>query len=96
MTSYEKMHLHLRILLNLGEYKFSSACAPSILIIFINMMLFKEAKVPERCEEFMFSWQGELQYVLVVAAVLCIPVMLFGKPLYMQFTRKKGNQIVST
>ena len=47
------------------------------------MMLFKSSPPSgEGCEEFMFDGQDLLQYVLVIVALLCIPVLLLGKPIY--------------
>ncbi|XP_014472183.1 PREDICTED: V-type proton ATPase 116 kDa subunit a isoform 1-like isoform X2 [Dinoponera quadriceps] len=67
----------------------SSMCAPSVLITFINMMLFKHANMPPECSEYMFEGQNILQFVCLGIAVACIPVMLFGKPLYVLCTRAK-------
>jgi V-type ATPase 116kDa subunit family len=36
-------------------------CAPSILITFMNMVLFKSSKSPEVCDPYMFAGQGVLQ-----------------------------------
>jgi len=60
----------------------SERCAPSILITFINMVLFKENErdSPE-CEPYMFAGQQGIQKFLVVIAVICIPWMLLAKPL---------------
>ncbi|KAL0133301.1 hypothetical protein PUN28_000806 [Cardiocondyla obscurior] len=66
-------------------------CAPSVLITFINMMLFKNAVVPKDCSQYMFEGQDILQMVLIFAALLCIPVMLLGKPLYIIFSKKMKN-----
>lgn len=74
---------------------YGTSCAPSVLIFFINMMLFKNQKPPENCKEFMFAEQETLQRVLVVMSLLCIPVMLFGKPTYIFLTRKKNKLLVS-
>lgn len=63
-------------------------CAPSVLIMFINMMLFKSSPVLDGCDEYMFSAQPAVQQLLVYIALLCIPWMLLGKPLYIKFTRK--------
>ncbi|XP_011643087.1 V-type proton ATPase 116 kDa subunit a [Pogonomyrmex barbatus] len=63
-------------------------CAPSVLITFINMMLFKDAVVPADCSQYMFKGQDILQLVLLIAAVLCVPIMLFGKPLFTIFSKK--------
>ncbi|XP_018350535.1 PREDICTED: V-type proton ATPase 116 kDa subunit a [Trachymyrmex septentrionalis] len=72
-------------------------CAPSVLITFINMMLFKDATVPNDCSQYMFEGQDILQLVLILSALLCIPVMLFGKPLFILFSKRKsqGRKIYS-
>ncbi|CAH0553359.1 unnamed protein product [Brassicogethes aeneus] len=70
--------------------KIGSSCAPSVLIYFINMMLMKEdEKNGEECDVHMFEFQPILQKILVFGSLICIPVMLLGKPLYIQFTRKR-------
>lgn len=76
-----------------GEENFANSpgCAPSVLIYFINMMLFGENKVPEHCEEFMFPYQGDIQFYFVIFALLCIPWMLLGKPLYIMCYGQKGG-----
>ncbi|XP_029162435.1 V-type proton ATPase 116 kDa subunit a-like [Nylanderia fulva] len=63
-------------------------CAPSVLITFINMMLFKDAPVPAGCSQYMFEGQDILQKVLIFSALACIPVMLFGKPLFILCSSK--------
>ncbi|XP_053682361.1 V-type proton ATPase 116 kDa subunit a 1 isoform X2 [Sabethes cyaneus] len=63
-------------------------CAPSVLIMFINMMLFKKSDPLHGCEEFMYSFQGSLQRTFVFIALICIPWMLLGKPFYIMFSRK--------
>ncbi|EDW80572.1 uncharacterized protein Dwil_GK11490 [Drosophila willistoni] len=63
-------------------------CAPSVLIMFINMMLFKNTPPPNGCEEFMFESQPGLQKLFVIIGLICVPWMLLGKPLYIKFTRK--------
>lgn len=74
--------------------EFSPGCAPSVLILFINMMLFGSADVPDGCKEFMFDAQYMLQVILVLIAVLCIPWMLFGHPIYVLIHRKsKAKQV---
>ncbi|KAF5299268.1 hypothetical protein FQA39_LY02441 [Lamprigera yunnana] len=73
----------------LKETAYGTSCAPSILIIFINMMLFKSTVPAKDCKEFMFDGQKEFQIALLVVSVVCIPVMLFGKPLYLILTKKK-------
>ncbi|PNF41458.1 hypothetical protein B7P43_G13384 [Cryptotermes secundus] len=64
--------------------RYGPSCAPSVLILFINMMLFKSSPpTGEGCQEFMFDGQDLIQYVFVVVALLCIPVLLLGKPIYL-------------
>jgi len=63
-------------------------CAPSVLIMFINMMLFKNTPPPKGCDEYMFASQPSLERTFVLIALLCIPWMLLGKPMYIKFTRK--------
>jgi len=62
-----------------------------VLITFINMMLFKDATVPKDCSQYMFEGQDILQLVLLLSALLCIPVMLFGKPLFILFSKRKSQ-----
>lgn len=74
---------------NMTESAYTPACAPSVLILFINMMLFKSQPPFPNCKEFMFEGQGNLQLVFVLVALLCIPWMLLGKPLYLMMQKKK-------
>merc|ERR1712126_293601 len=62
----------------------SQGCAPSVLITFINMVLFKSEPALEGCETvyMMGPFQKYLQYLLVIGSVACIPVMLLVKPLF--------------
>ncbi|KAF5299267.1 hypothetical protein FQA39_LY02440 [Lamprigera yunnana] len=71
-----------------NETAYGSSCAPSVLILFINMMLFKHTTPQPKCKEYMFTSQADLQLGLVLAALLCIPVMLFGKPIYIKCKKK--------
>ncbi|CAH0407363.1 unnamed protein product [Chilo suppressalis] len=71
---------------------YTQGCAPSVLILFINMMLFSSTEPPQDCKEFMFEGQGTIQRVFVLIALCCIPVMLLGKPLYLLSASKKKNQ----
>lgn len=60
------------------------------------MMLFKSSPpTGEGCEEFMFDGQDLLQYVFVIVALLCIPVLLLGKPIYILCggERKTSNHV---
>ncbi|XP_017115927.1 V-type proton ATPase 116 kDa subunit a1 [Drosophila elegans] len=70
------------------EGPLSPACAPSILILFINMILQGSQETPEPCKEFMFEGQKSIQQVFVIIAIICIPWMLLGKPLYILLKRK--------
>ncbi|XP_045534982.1 V-type proton ATPase 116 kDa subunit a1 isoform X3 [Papilio machaon] len=73
--------------------KTSGYCAPSVLITFINMMLFKrDENARPQCDEVMFAGQIGLQKFFVVVALLCVPVMLFGKPYFIMQEQKKRAQ----
>ncbi|XP_050543178.1 V-type proton ATPase 116 kDa subunit a 1 isoform X2 [Daktulosphaira vitifoliae] len=80
-----------------NEFTKSPACAPSILITFINMVLFKEAEPLAHCESvYMFPLQGFLQKLLVCIALLCVPIMLLAKPIYiMRQQKEKHVQLVN-
>jgi V-type H+-transporting ATPase subunit a len=69
----------------------SAHCAPSILITFINMVLFKDSNViTESCKTpYMYAMQGGIQRLLVLCAFVCIPWMLFAKPILIMQDRKK-------
>lgn len=75
---------------------YGSSCAPSVLIYFINMMLFSTNDHDEDCMEYMFEGQGTIQLIFVLVALLCIPVMLLGKPFYVMSTRKSQKKAVNT
>lgn len=60
------------------------------------MVLFKSPPAEanaEGCTPFMFWAQPMLQPLLVIIAVLCIPIMLFAKPIMIMRARKE--QVVS-
>ncbi|XP_014240542.1 V-type proton ATPase 116 kDa subunit a-like [Cimex lectularius] len=59
---------------------YSSACAPSVLITFINMMLFKKYETLPNCAQQFYPGQAIAQPLLVYAAILCLPWMLLLKP----------------
>ncbi|KRK04227.1 V-type proton ATPase 116 kDa subunit a1 isoform X7 [Drosophila yakuba] len=78
-----------------NDKPYSEACAPSILITFIDMVLFNTPKPPpERCETYMFFGQHYIQVLFVLVAVGCIPVMLLAKPLLIMQARKQANEEV--
>merc|ERR1711974_535820 len=65
-----------------GDILTTERCAPSILITFINMVLFKDnAPDSPECEAYMYMGQSGIQHLLVLVAVICIPWMLLVKPL---------------
>lgn len=76
--------------------RFSEACAPSILITFINMVLFKSPAIDPNadpimdCSPYMFAGQSQIQVILVLLALLCVPFMLFAKPFYIMHQRKQA------
>ncbi|XP_035221323.1 V-type proton ATPase 116 kDa subunit a1-like isoform X2 [Stegodyphus dumicola] len=66
-----------------------SGCAPSLLIMLINMFLFKYPSEPCYLKP-MYAGQAVFQGMLVVIALLCIPWMLLSKPymLYRQWLKR--------
>lgn len=74
-----------------GPQELSPGCAPSILITFIGMALFKYDRDPQPgCETvYMFAGQEGLQKMMMVLALLSVPVLLLGKPLLI---RRQMNQ----
>ncbi|XP_067290467.1 V-type proton ATPase 116 kDa subunit a 1 isoform X2 [Pseudorasbora parva] len=64
-----------------------SEMAPSILLLFINMMLFDYQ--PEH--KLLYRGQKAVQIFLVVTAVLMVPVLLLIKPLLIYRTRMKAR-----
>jgi len=69
-----------------GDVQTTERCAPSILITFINMVLFKygddvEPNSPECDDPYMYAGQTGFQRLFVIVSVACIPWMLLGKPL---------------
>lgn len=72
-------------------------CAPSVLITFINMVLFKTTEKVGDCEPYMYGGQNGFQRFLVVIAVLCVPWMLCAKP-YLIFKQRQlqHNKVIIT
>ncbi|XP_034660385.1 V-type proton ATPase 116 kDa subunit a isoform X2 [Drosophila subobscura] len=71
---------------------YSEACAPSILITFIDMVLFNKPKDPVKgCEVYMFWGQHFVQVLFVLLALCCIPIMLLAKPMLIMQARKLAN-----
>ncbi|XP_034126501.1 V-type proton ATPase 116 kDa subunit a isoform X2 [Drosophila guanche] len=74
---------------------YSEACAPSILITFIDMVLFNKPKDPVRdCHVYMFWGQHFVQVLFVLLALGCIPIMLLAKPMLIMQARKLANEEV--
>lgn len=84
-----------KLLFSVNEVKYSPHCAPSILITFINMVLFKETKVDPVCDATMYAGQLGLQKFLVFIALICVPWMLLAKPIIIMRNQKKQNYSVS-
>ena len=75
-------------------FPLSERCAPSILITFINMVLFRGNEVGEGCETgYLYAGEREFQSLLVIVAVICVPWMLLAKPLLI---RRAHNQKMAT
>lgn len=73
---------------------YHSACAPSVLIIFIDMLLMKTTDdLDPACDKGMFPGERTLEYVLVFIALAMIPIMLAGKPLYVLRKQKKQKGV---
>ncbi|KYO39615.1 hypothetical protein Y1Q_0018678 [Alligator mississippiensis] len=66
----------------------TATTAPSILIEFINMFLFRSSETPP-----LYTGQAILQHFLFVIALLSVPVMLLGKPLYLYWMHNGGRGI---
>ncbi|XP_046461917.1 V-type proton ATPase 116 kDa subunit a1-like isoform X3 [Daphnia pulex] len=67
-------------------------CAPSILITFIGMVLFKYDTVAlDGCENYMYPGQETLQKVMIITAVLVVPILLFGKPILFKMEMNKAK-----
>ncbi|XP_058877488.1 V-type proton ATPase 116 kDa subunit a 3-like [Acipenser ruthenus] len=70
----------------------NSQTAPSILIHFINMFLFSTSA--ENTE--LYTGQHIVQMVLVILALCSVPVLLFGKPLYLFLNHMLNSRIKSS
>ncbi|RXM99971.1 V-type proton ATPase 116 kDa subunit a isoform 1 [Acipenser ruthenus] len=69
-----------------------SETAPSILLLFINMLLFT---YNEPTDTFLYKRQRGVQTFLVVTALLMVPWMLFIKPLLLYKEQKNTKQLVN-
>jgi len=79
-----------------GDVTSTERCAPSILITFINMVLFKYDDVvllsPECESPYMYAGQTFFQKLFVIVAVICIPWMLLAKPLLKRNAPKEPGE----
>lgn len=83
------------LIVEIADFKLGSQCAPSVLIYFIDMMLFGDSgNLPDDCDKYMFDSQVSVQRILVYGALICIPWMLMGKPIYIILTRRKKAAVV--
>ncbi|KAJ3664947.1 hypothetical protein Zmor_000476 [Zophobas morio] len=71
------------------DVKYGTSCAPSILISFINMLLIKETVPRPGCDPYFFQFQPKLHKMLLIVSIITIPLMIFGKPLYVLYSRKQ-------
>ncbi|KAI3418218.1 hypothetical protein GPALN_010435 [Globodera pallida] len=88
-----------------GQLYPGSHCAPSLLIGLINMFMFKSREsgfVDKNNKElpgcYLNQWypgQSFLEAILVIIAVLCIPIMLFGKPFHILMHQRRAKRAVS-
>ncbi|MBN3282907.1 VPP2 ATPase, partial [Polyodon spathula] len=67
----------------------NSSVAPSILIHFINMFFFQGTEGFQP----LYPGQVRLQVFLVVVALLSVPVLLLGKPLYLYWLHNGGKSL---
>lgn len=80
-------YMDLLILIKWIDYDASDAkCAPSILILMINMFLMKYPDSPCSVRP-MYAWQQLVQTLLLFGAFMAIPWMLFLKPFMLKKQR---------
>lgn len=75
-----------------GPLSTSPGCAPSILITFIDMMMFMYHPNPDpNCAAEMYAGQERVQKTLLICALCCVPVMLLVEPV-IEIIRIKTNK----
>ncbi|KAK3785191.1 hypothetical protein RRG08_008530 [Elysia crispata] len=82
---------YLVLLIFVKWLKYSSTTAqepPSLLIGLINMFLFNYGDSEDKM---IYSGQQGFQSFLVVVAVLCVPWMMLGKPMYLRYMKRYGQ-----
>ncbi|KAK7930082.1 hypothetical protein WMY93_006477 [Mugilogobius chulae] len=62
--------------------------APSLLLHFINMILFTENKETQP----LYHGQWYVQLILMILVLISVPVLLLGKPLYLLYRHRKPRQ----
>ncbi|CAQ48388.2 V-type proton ATPase 116 kDa subunit a 4 [Caenorhabditis elegans] len=80
-----------------------SHCAPSLLIGLINMFMFKKrnegylnenGEVYSNCHlGYWYPNQRLVETILISISLACIPIMLFGKPLWVRFVTSKRHKL---
>lgn len=79
----------------------AGSCAPALLIHYINMFMFKYVGKPvptptdkHPCDpQYVFySGQKTIQTLLFMVAILCVPVLLLGKPLYVVCKKRMSSR----
>ncbi|XP_050297726.1 V-type proton ATPase 116 kDa subunit a 1 isoform X3 [Anthonomus grandis grandis] len=74
------------------EFIYGTRCAPSILLLFIGMILNKDPVYEDRCQTgYLYAGQGIIQKLLLICALLCVPWMLLAKPLMIRRARKQAE-----
>ncbi|XP_072931104.1 V-type proton ATPase 116 kDa subunit a 1-like [Epargyreus clarus] len=78
------------------DLKRTPGCAPLILILFIDMVLMSEsAPVEDDCDAYMFDSQRKVQFMLLMIAVVCVPIILFGTPVYLnRYNKRMRKQVL--
>ena len=72
------------------DFDHDTRCAPSVLILFIDMILFKLEPAANGCKSaYLYPGQYVLQQVLVLLALICVPWMLLPKPLILNWRHKQ-------
>ncbi|GFR90139.1 V-type proton ATPase subunit a [Elysia marginata] len=79
----------------------AESCAPALLIHYINMFMFKYVGKPQPtktdphpCDpQYVFySGQQTIQTLLFMLAILCVPVLLLGKPIYVVLKKRMSSR----
>ncbi|RUS74587.1 hypothetical protein EGW08_017647 [Elysia chlorotica] len=80
----------------------AESCPPALLIHYINMFMFKYVPEPKPtptdpnpCDpQYVFySGQQTIQTLLFMLAILCVPVLLLGKPIYSIMKKRRNSRV---